>query len=38
MGGPQHISRGLIKTIEKAGGRVLVNAPVDKAVEGIPIP
>ena len=30
MGGPQQISRGLIKTIEKAGGRVLVNAPVDK--------
>lgn len=32
MGGPQQISRGLIKTIEKAGGRVLVNAPVDKVV------
>ena len=30
VGGPQQISRGLIKTIEKAGGRVLVNAPVDK--------
>lgn len=30
VGGPQNISRGLIKTIEKAGGRVLVNAPVDK--------
>ena len=30
MGGPQNISRGLIKTIERAGGRVLVNAPVDK--------
>ena len=32
VGGPQQISRGLIKTIEKAGGRVLVNAPVDKVV------
>ncbi|CAJ1452823.1 unnamed protein product [Effrenium voratum] len=30
VGGPQNISRGLIKTIEKAGGRVLVNAPVEK--------
>ncbi|CAE7809097.1 retsat, partial [Symbiodinium sp. CCMP2456] len=28
VGGPQRISRGLIRTIEKAGGRVLVNAPV----------
>ncbi|CAE7339593.1 retsat, partial [Symbiodinium pilosum] len=30
VGGPQRISRGLIRTIEKAGGRVLVNAPVDR--------
>ncbi|CAE7275360.1 retsat [Symbiodinium natans] len=30
VGGPQQISRGLIRTIEKAGGRCLVNAPVQR--------